>query len=161
MLAAIACLTLGYIAFGGWLILLALPAAILFWIAAGGRSVFWASSGLLASYLGLAAMGIALEASGLLMTTGCIFALGAWELNDPRGRNTGQASQMHGAGLEQQSPRSLGIMAAISMLLAAVPSAVRLQLPFGIVALLALAAAGGVLYSVHYLKHIAGHEPRQ
>ena len=161
VLAALACLILGYVELGGWLIVLTVPAAILLWAAARRRSAFWTGGALLAGYLALAAMGIALAASGLLMSTGGIFALAGWELNDPRGISTGTPLQARSDRLEQRRLRSLGIVAAISVLLAAIPSLVRLRLPFGMVALLALVAAGGVLYSVHYLRHTAGHEPPQ
>ena len=161
LLAAAACLTLAYGMVGDWLILLSIPVMIIFWFLARGRSGFRAASGLLAMYVGLGVIGIARHASGPLMATGCVFALLSWDLSDPRGRSSVQARPGQATLLEKRHLQSLGVAAGVSLLLAALTSALRLTLPFGVVVLLALVLTACILYAVQYLRRSAGHEHRE
>lgn len=152
LVAAGTCLVWGYTVTGNWLIVLAIPFMALFWIATGRRSPFRAASALLSVYVFLAVAGLALRAPALLMVAGCVFALAAWDLSDRRGQAASQAVQRYGAVLERRRLRSLAGMISASMLLAALPTMLRLQLPFGIILLLALLLTGSLLYAVHYLR---------
>lgn len=161
VLLAAACLALGYGIAGDWLLLLTIPAMLLFWILARGRSGFRAASAVLAIYVGLAVIGIARQASGLVLAAGCIFALAAWDLSDPRGRTSAQARPQQATLLERRHLQSLAAMAGASLLLAALGLTLRLRLPFGIVALLALLLTACVLSAVQYLRQPAGRERRE
>ncbi len=152
LVAAVACLLLGYTLIGEWLVLFALPVVIVFWIAAGRRTTFWTGSSLLAIYVVLAVVGIMLHVSAVLMTLGCVFALAAWDLSDPRGYATGPGPREKSSLLETTHLRSLAATVGISMLLALLATSVRLQLPFGILVLLSLLLAGGIAYAVHYIR---------
>lgn len=157
VLLALICLVTAYALVGGWLILLAIPAILIFWVVAGRQGGFWMASALLAIYLGLAAVGIAMHAASLLMAIGCIFAICGWELSDLRGRTTPETLRDGGSLLEERRLQSLAVVGLLSALLAALASALPLHLAFGVVAVLALLSIGCVLYSVHVLRRATTH----
>ncbi len=156
VLSAMACLVLADVMIGDWLVVLAIPVMLLFWILMSRRSAFWAGSALLGIYVTVAVVGVARQAPAFLMATGCMFALAAWEMSDPRGNVPGQTPAGYGAALEQRRLQSLVVVVCAAIVLAAAPSVLRVRLPFGIVALLALVLMGCVLYALHHLRNNAG-----
>ncbi len=155
LLAAAACLTLGYLLIGDWPGLLAIPLLILFWLVAGKSSPFWAASGILSIYIALAVIGITRHAPALLLAAGCVLALVAWDLSDPRGHAAHGEASGFGDLMVNKRLRSLAVVTTASLLLIAVGAVIRLELPFGVVALLSLLLIGCLLYAVHYLRSSA------
>lgn len=155
VLLAFACLSLGYGLTGRWLIMLALPALAAFWLATHKQSGFWAGSAVLALYIGLAAVGVALGVSAPLMAVGCICALAGWDLSDPRGHATLGAASEQATPLERERLRLLAVMAGLSLALVALTALVQLRLPFGVIALAALVAVGCTLYGVQLVRRAA------
>ncbi len=152
VIAAAACLLLGYVLVSEWLTLFAIPVMVLLWIASARRSSFWTASGLLVIYIVLAVVGIIRHAPALLMAVGCASALAGWDLSDPRGQAT--AGELHGSdsALEKSRLRSLAAAVGASLLLMLLATAFRVRLPFGLIIFLALLLTASVLYAVHYLR---------
>ncbi len=155
LLAAAACLTVGYLLIGDWAILLAIPALILFWLVAAKSSPFWGACGLLSIYIALAVLGITRHAPAVLLSAGCVLALMAWDLSDPRGHSAdGKAGDYVGL-MENRRLRSLAAVSIVSLLLVAVAALIRLELPFGVIVLLSLLLMGCLVYAIHYLRSSA------
>jgi len=151
LLASIACLALAYVPTGDWLVLLVIPAMLLFWVLTKKRSAFWPASSLLTVYVLLALMGVTRH-TPLLLVIGCVFALAGWDLNDLSLGTVGQGPRGAGAELEMRRLQSLALMTGISVALAAVSLWLRLQLSFGAIVLLVLLVTGCLLYTVHHLR---------
>lgn len=152
LLASIACLALAYVPTGDWLVLLVIPAMLLFWVLTKKRSAFWPASSLLTVYVLLALMGVTRHTPLLLLVIGCVFALAGWDLNDLSLGTVGQGPRGAGAELEMRRLQSLALMTGISVALAAVSLWLRLQLSFGAIVLLVLLVTGCLLYTVHHLR---------
>ncbi len=157
LVAAAACLALGYLLIKEWLILLAIPAMILLWLATWNRSPFWAACSLLSIYVVLTVVGLTRHAPALLMSVGCVLAVATWDLSDPRHYAAGETAYRYGALLENRHLRSLAATFGLSLLLVALATVIRLQLPFAIVGLLVLTLIGCVLYAVHSLRRSTFH----
>ncbi len=155
LLAAGACLTVGYLLIGDWQILLAIPALILFWLAAGRSSPFWGACGLLSIYIALAVLGITRHAPAVLLSAGCMLALTAWDLSDPRGHSADGKTGGYVGLIENKRLRSLAAVSIVSLLLVSAASLVRLELPFGVVVLLSLLLIGCLVYTIHHLRSSA------
>ncbi len=153
LLVSVVFLALAYILAGYPRVLLAFLAMILFAVVGRKWSPFWVASSMLAVYFVLAAVATTLSAPLLLVVTGCISALAAWDLSDFRPGTGPETSGNPAETLERRRLQSLGLMAAISLLAGVIGTGLHLELPFGMIALLGLIAAGGVLYVAYRLTH--------
>ncbi len=150
--AAMACLALAYVIAGYWQGLLAIPVTLLAWMLAQKWSAFWAASSALTIYLSVSVIGILLRVPVLLLIPGCLAAIAWWDLAEFDESLVGEAPAKARALLEKQRLQSLGLMVGTSLVLEAVGLWLRLQLPFGVVMLLALLSIGGILYSAQWLR---------
>ncbi len=148
---AIACLALAFVSAGYWWILFAIPAMLVFWIAANKWSASRSGSALIAVYLILAMLGALLKVQMPILLIGSIFALVAWDLNDLTEDLAGQAPTDATMALEKHRLQVLAVTAAISLLLTLVAPSVRLHVPFGIIVLLILMVAACLRYAVQRL----------
>ncbi len=145
---AIGCLTAAYIAAGYWVILPAVAAMVIFWIAIRKTQSFWSASSLLAVYVVLAIAGILLKAPVVLIVPGCIAALAAWDLMDLKASTAGAAPAGGSRVLAQRRLQALGTASGVSLLLATASLVFRIHLPFGVLVLLALLVVGCLTYIV-------------
>ena len=140
------CLVLGYIMAGYWQIFPLFLVMPIFWIYTKKQTVFWAASSLLLMYLILAAVGILIDLSVALMIIGCTTALASWDLIQF------EQSIIENAMLKKYHLRSLALAVSAGIMLSFVSVYIKLQLPFGVVAFLTLAAILGLTYSVQFMK---------
>ena len=155
LLVSIVCLALGYTLAGYWPILFAIAAMLLLWSARKKEATFWAASSLLAVYVLLAMMGVLLKAQLPVMVMGCVSALAWWDLSDFSQSLDGEALPGTTGTLEKRRLQLLALSSAISLGLATIGIWFRMRLPFGVIVLLVMLAAGCILYSVHRLRHPA------
>lgn len=148
LVVSIACLGLAYVQSGYWWILLAFPAMAVFWTAFKQGSVFQTVSGLLSSYVFLAAAGIVTGLSVVLLAVGCTTALACWDLTIFGHEFTHQTSRNDDPRLERHHLQSLGLALLVGLILAFVSSYLELNIPFIAVVFLVLVAVGGFTYSL-------------
>jgi len=133
---------------GYWLILPALLSAVFFWLLARNKSVFWSASGLLLATILVAAFGIMLGLSSILMLIACTTALMSWDLIQFTHSTSGPPPGATLAPLERYHLQSLVLAALPGSLLAIVISYISLDLPFVAIILLALIAMAGLGYGM-------------
>jgi hypothetical protein len=151
LMIATACLAVGYILGGYWLILLAFLIMVLFWIIMKKRSIFWSASSLLLVYVFLAAIGVVVNLSLLLMVIGCTTALASWDLIHFNQSMSGNLFLDTTAQSEKYHLQSLAAMFGASLLLALISSYINLQFPFGVIVFLVLMAMTSLAKSMQYI----------
>jgi hypothetical protein len=149
LLAAL-CLLAGFLLGRNWVNLLLLLVIPLAWVFLRKASAGLTSSILLFAYIFLAVVGLLNHLSPYLLIGGCAFALGAWEstqfLLNFRNSPVRSANQR----LENFHNKDLGLAVGFGLLLALVGLNIRLRLPFGLIAVLALLAAYGLYRGFKY-----------
>jgi hypothetical protein len=155
LLLSAVCLVGAYMLGGYWLILLAIPAMLLLWIAARGQAAFWLATSLLAIYVLLAVIGIIIGVQILPIVVGCILALAAWDLADFNEIMVRDVLPRARATLEKNRLQSLAITVGISLVLIGAGYWLRLRLPFGVIVILGLLVTGCIMYAVHRLSDSA------
>ena len=153
LVAAIASLALVYGLSTYWPVLLALPAMLLFWVLGKGKSASWRGSALLCLYLALAVTALLLKRPLVPMVLGCIAALIWWDLQDLRVAQSGPVRARASSSLQKHRFRSLALTAGASVFLPGIGLWLRVQLPFGIIALLILLITGCLVYAVGIFRH--------
>jgi hypothetical protein len=151
LIISIGCFTAGYFLAGYWLILPLLIVLAAAWIFAYQRPTFWLSAVSLVGAVILAAVGIVLDLSPVLMVIACTMALVSWELIHFKHNTTKNTPAAHRSDLEKHHLRSLVSAASAGLTLALLTMLVNLQLPFGIVALLVLIAMGSLVYGMQLI----------
>ncbi len=139
------CLAAGFGLAGHWEILLAIPALLLCGLLTRKTAGTATASLLLVLCTLCAALALLADISPYLMITGCSFALVAWDsalYSFPSAGN----STLHSSSqrLETLHLRDLVIAIGLGLLLALLGLGIRLHLPFGLVAGLAMLAAYGL-----------------
>lgn len=148
VLASIACLGLAYLLSGYWIILFLFLAMAIFWIVMKRWSIFQSASSLLAIYMVLAAIGIALNLPVLLVAPGCVAALASWDLTN-FGQEVGdKQSTETRLPIERCHLRSLAVAAFVGSILALISSYANLQIPFVVIVFLVLIAVGSLTYGL-------------
>ncbi len=148
LLTSITCLGFPYILAGEWLIVPFFLAMVGFWIITKKRSVFWAASTLLSTFVLLAAIGMLANLSTLLMLVACTAALGWWDLtNFSQSIVVGQPPETT-LRLESAHLQPLGLVISAGFILAFVSSYLNLQISFLGTVLLAVFTIGCLTYAV-------------
>jgi hypothetical protein len=145
------CLAAGFMLAGYWLILPVLLAIFLLWFLARNKAVFWSASGLLLAMIALAAIGILLGLSRVLMLVACTAALVSWDLIQFTHSIPGIPQRESEAALERYHLQSLALTAFPGFLLAVIGSYVNLDLPFILIIFLVLVTMGGLGYSLQFI----------
>ena len=145
------CLGAAYMPGRYWLIIPVLLVVILIRRITKKWPPFWISSGLLAVYIFLAAMGVAVNLPLQPILLGCVTALAGWELAGFERTMAGNSCPETGLPLEKHHLQSLAATSAAGLSLALISSYLDLDYPFGVTALLALMAMGGLTFGVQYL----------
>jgi hypothetical protein len=134
----------GYGLGGDWKLLSLLLAIPLTWVLFRKGSAGLLLSSLLFVYVFLAALGLVLHLSPYLMIGGCAFALAGWESARFWLDLRAAPLRVQDQPLEALHNRDLTLAIGIGLLLALVGLNIRLQLPFGLIAILALLASYGL-----------------
>ena len=142
------CLTAGYIIAGFWPIIPVLLAIFLFWLYVRRRSAFWSASILLLASVLLAAIGITIGLSLILMLVACSAALISWDLIQFNHRMVESSLHAADALVEKYHIQSLAFAASAGLLLALIGSSINLNLPFAVIVLLALTTVGGLIFGL-------------
>ena len=148
------CLTAGFGLAGHWEILLAIPALLLYGFLTRKIAGTATASLLLVLYTLCAALALLADLSPCLMIAGCSFALVSWDSALFSFPNVGN-STLHSSSqrLETLHLRDLVIAIGLGLLLALLGLNVRLHLPFGLVAGLAVLAAYGLYRGLRYFMN--------
>lgn len=125
-----------------WPVLLALPAMLLFWLWTKRGSVFWRASALLCVYLGLAVTAVLLNRPLVPLTIGCVAALAWWDLEHFESTQPNRIGTELSGSPQKYRLQSLALTAVIGLFLAGTRLWLRIQLPFGMIALLTILATG-------------------
>ncbi len=149
LLASIACLSGAYLVSGYWLILPLIAAVAVFRLALRRSSAFWRSSSLLVSYVAIAAVGVQLGLSELLLVLGMAAALAAWDLANFAESLNIAADPKFEPGMWRSHYQSLFPALGVGILLASAASIVQLSLPFALVAAVALALVASLTRLEH------------
>lgn len=145
------CLIGGYILSGYWLIVPALLAMTIFWLITKNKSTFWSASSLFLIYVFMAALGVIINLSILLMTTGCITALAWWDLTHFEQSINSNPSSKIAISLERHHLQSLALVIFISFVLTFVSSNISLRFSFGVISVFLLIAIGCLTYGIHHI----------
>lgn len=148
---ATVCLSLAYLLYGYWLIILVFLAMTLFWKLLKNRSIFRTSSALLALFVVLAAIGVTLDLSTPLILIAVTAALTSWDLTNFVQSVTDNQREETKRRLEGFHLRSLAVASSAGLLLSLIASYASFELPFGVTLLLVLIAMGGITYGVQSL----------
>jgi hypothetical protein len=151
LLVSTGCFAAGYLFAGYWVAVPALIVLVSVGVFANQRPAFWMAAVALVGSVILAAVGIALDVSPVLMVIASTSALVSWELFHFKHGTTRSAPPQSSSTLENYHLRSLAAAASAGLIFALLTMLVNLQLPFGIVALLVLIAIGGLVYSMQYI----------
>ncbi len=154
LVASIASLAVAYGFSTYWPVLLTLPVMLLFWILAERRLAPWRSSTLLCIYLGLAVAAVLLKLPPLPVEFGCVAALIWWDLEDFRLAQARQIPAKATGLLQKYRLQSLALTGGVSLLLAGIGFWLRIQLPFGVIALLILLITACLVYAAGILKNL-------
>ncbi len=136
-----------------WPAALSLAAMLLLWIIVRKGSAFWVASSLLSVYLIFAGIGVVMKGPLIPIVAGCIAAVVWWDLMDFGESLHDAKPQGMGASLEKLHLEALAIMVGTCLLVEAAGLWLRVQLPFGAIAILVLLACGCILYAVHRLRN--------
>jgi hypothetical protein len=142
------CFAAGYLLAGYWLVVPALVLLIASWVLSSRRPAFWLAAVSLVSSLILAAVGVALDISLVLIVIATTMALVSWELVQFKHSSTRKAPAQPNTAFEKHHLRSLLLAASAGLILALLTTFINLQLPFGVVAILVLAAVGSLVFSM-------------
>jgi hypothetical protein len=145
------CLGAGYLLAGYWPILPVLLVIFLFWTFASKRPEFWPASSLLLAYVFLAAIGITVDVSSILMMAACTGALLCWDLMLFNQSIVANSPPRANASLEKYHLQSLALAASAGLILALLSSTINLQFPFVLIVFLVLMTTGCLLYSMQYI----------
>jgi hypothetical protein len=155
LVVAVVCLGGAYGLAGEWLIAPALLACAGFGFLTPRRSILWRSSCLLLGFVALAAVGVLIGLSVVLVLVGTTAALGAWDLaNFAETLRMALNSEMARA-LQQAHLRALFISLAGGILLSVLAATVRLSLPFAGVVAAALIVVASIAGAVRELGKAA------
>ena len=149
-LLSILFLLAGYILGRDWILLLLLLAIPLTWVLFRKSFAGLLLSILLFEYVFLAALGLVLHLSPYLLIVGSAFALAGWELARFWLKLRDAPMRLQDQPLEALHNRDLALAIGVGLLLALVGLNIRLQLPFGLIAVLALLAAYGLYRAFKY-----------
>jgi hypothetical protein len=149
-------LTAGYLLAGAWVILPALLGVGLLFIIARRSSEFQAASVPLVGAFILAAVGVLMGLSFVLLVVGCVGALAGWDLMLFSQTVKSAAKREDISLLERRHDQSLAMAVAIGLLFSLTAANLALSLPFIVILLLCALALGGVYMGLHAL---AGIEP--
>jgi hypothetical protein len=152
LLLTVSCLGFGYLSAGYWQVLVAVVFLAILWVFVRKRSRFWAAAILLLGSAMLAARGMLINISPLLMVIACTAGLVSWDLYLFNGEVSKNSLPHAEAFLARNHMRALAMAAMAGLLLALAGVFIRFELPFGSLVLLALMVVGGLLYSVQYLN---------
>ena len=145
------CLGAGYILAGYWLLIPAFLALGLYWILSRKQPVFWRASGFLLVYVILAVIGIIAGLSLELMIIACAAALASWDLIQFNQSMAETSLSNTNPSLDKNHLYSLALATSAGLILTFISAYINLQLPFGAIFFLVLAAMGCLLYSTRYL----------
>lgn len=152
LLAALACLSGGYIMAGQWWA----AGAVLLPIAAlwfeGRLPAAWLPSASLVSLVCLAAGGLFVRAPAFLMISGATAALAAWNLVNLDRAMAGSLPVRAESRLEQKHFLTLAAALGLSLLLAAAGKLLPLQIPFALLIVLVLLDLLSLERVIRYLK---------
>ena len=150
---AIATLSLfvGYLLAGYWWILPVQLVVIFCWGFTKNNEKFNPASALLFVYILLAAIGISLNLSAVLMILACSTALASWDLIHFERSIAGDRVHKENASLANHHIRSLALAISVGMLLALIAFLINLQLPFWGIIVLVLMAMGSLLYAMRFI----------
>ncbi len=153
LMASLACLALVYGPSSYWPALIAVPAMFPLWILTKRALASWRPSAVLCVYLLLAAAGIMLRRPQLPLILGSTATLIWWDLKDfEEGHRAGILAKAD-RSLQKYRLQSLGFTAGASLLLVGIGFWLRIQLPFGVIALLILLIAGCLVYAAGILRN--------
>jgi len=152
-LAVLACLASGFLLVRQWLALAGLLLVLAAWLLAWRKPSRWSSLAALVLSVGFCAAGILLGASAVLMILGAACSLAAWDLSLWALSLVGVSPAEPPVAIAHNHYISLIFVLALSLLVALAGRLLRLQLPFGLMAILVLL----VLFSLERLwHHLAG-----
>lgn len=147
--------TAGYLLAGAWMILPALLGVGLLFMIARRSSEFQAASVLLVGAFVLAAVGVLMGLSFVLMLVGCVGALVGWDLMLFSHTVKSAAKREEISLLERRHDQSLTIAVAIGLMFSLTAANLALNLPFIVILLLCALALGGVYIG---LRAFVGNE---
>ena len=152
LVVSIVCLGSAYVQSGYWWMLLAFPAMAVFWMALKQRSAFQTASGLLFTYVFLAAAGILTGVSVVLLAIGCTAALACWDLTIFGHELADSIPRNDDPRLAKHHLQSLGVALLVGLILAFVSLYLELNIPFIAVVFLVLLAVGGFTYGLQLAR---------
>jgi len=152
MIISTACLGAGYILAGYWLILPAFLVMVFFWIFAKNQPVFWSASSLLVFFVILAAVGIIIDLSFILMIVACIAALVSWDLMLFNQSLVGNSDRVTNASLDRYHLYSLALAVLTGLTLALMSSYINSQFPFWLIVILVVLVMGCLVGGMQYIS---------
>jgi hypothetical protein len=145
------CLTVGYIFAGIWQIVLLFPLLLILWLLTYKQSTYLSASIFLIGFVIIAALGILLDFSVILMIFGCVTALVSWELFQFAQNNMGNSLDKNNFLREKYHLTSLVLTASLGLILALMSANVSLRIPFIVVGFLVLIFMGCLIYGIQFV----------
>ena len=151
LLISTGCLAAGYILFGYWLIFLVFPLMLIAWLLTYKRSIYLAASILLSGYVTLAAIGITLDLSPVLMIIAPTTALVSWDLLQFDQGSSGNLFYKSNLLREKHHLSSLALATSTGLILALLSANINLHIPFVVVVFLVLLTMGCLMYGAQFV----------
>jgi hypothetical protein len=118
------------------------------WVLLKKHSSSWAASSVLLVYVLFAAIGIALELSLVLIIIATMMALIYWDLAEFNQGVSIQENAQSQNSLEHHHLISLFLVVSLSLVLILTGTLIRINIPFGGLVVLSLAAIGGFIFGI-------------
>lgn len=141
----------GYFLAGYWQILPGLLVLLFMGIFRKKLKVVWSSSSYLLAFVVLAAIGVIIGVSVMLMILACTAALASWDLWHLEQDLDGNTCSKSSASFQQYHLRSLAFASSTGLVLAILSANISLHLTFGAIIPLVLIAVGGLIYGMEYI----------
>ena len=154
-IAALVCagtILAGYLVAGYWMVLPVSFGLALLWLFANRTSRSWGANTFFTAGVFLAGFGLTEGLSFILMLTSTIAGIACWDLMPSDADMTAVKVGKPEASMERHHLRWLAIALGVGWLMAALASRTELNLPFIVVALMALFATGGLSYGARSFK---------
>ena len=137
-----------YFAAGYWQILFVFPLFAMLWFWVKKISLFWSAALYLMGYVLLAATGIIIDLSLLLMLIAGTTTLASWELMQFTPQLTKDGRPQMNDLLEAYHLKALGLVILSGLILTLFGTALSLEIPFSITILLVIIVFGGLLFGL-------------
>jgi hypothetical protein len=153
LITSTGCLAAGYIIAGYWMVVPALLILIAAWVFSNRIPAFWLAAIALSGCVVLAAVGVVLDLSLVLMTVSCTAGLVSWELIQFKHSISDVSQAESDLPIQKYHLKSLALAASTGLVLALISSIINIKLPFGVVALLVLIAISCLIFGMRYITN--------